>query len=206
MLTSTTRRTSTTLLRGSSSTLASKSDILPSPLNASSNHHQLEQRRTLLGLVHAIDKRVYRWARGVLPPISKTENIALGCGTIGEWLWMMYLFFDGTFCVSVVLIELFIRYWLLIHSFTHHHSSHCRIRPRHLLRQPLPPTSNRHLPTLPHHRRTILPHQSGNHTLHTPQRSRCSHSKRLFKRGMGLHAGWKVFWHEDSERVGWIGV
>jgi hypothetical protein len=42
------------------------------------------QKRTLLGLVHAIDKRVYRWARGVLPPISKTENIALGCGTIGE--------------------------------------------------------------------------------------------------------------------------
>mmetsp|Transcript_24465 Transcript_24465/g.36869 ORF Transcript_24465/g.36869 Transcript_24465/m.36869 type:complete len:813 (+) Transcript_24465:67-2505(+) len=83
MLSSTTRRTTTTLLRGSSSTLASKpSDILPSSLNASSNH-QLDQRRTLLGLVHAIDKRVYRWARGVLPPISKTENIALGCGTIG---------------------------------------------------------------------------------------------------------------------------
>jgi len=84
MLSSTTRRT-TTLLRGSSSTLASKpSDITnPSSLNASSNHHQLDQRRTLLGLVHAIDKRVYRWARGVLPPISKTENIALGCGTIG---------------------------------------------------------------------------------------------------------------------------
>jgi hypothetical protein len=47
-----------------------------------SPHYQ--QQRTLLGLVHAIDKRVYRWAKGVLPPISKTENIALGCGTIGE--------------------------------------------------------------------------------------------------------------------------
>eukprot|EP00574_Skeletonema_japonicum_P002788 CAMPEP_0201714226 /NCGR_PEP_ID=MMETSP0593-20130828/790_1 /ASSEMBLY_ACC=CAM_ASM_000672 /TAXON_ID=267983 /ORGANISM="Skeletonema japonicum, Strain CCMP2506" /LENGTH=811 /DNA_ID=CAMNT_0048203491 /DNA_START=150 /DNA_END=2586 /DNA_ORIENTATION=+ len=62
----------------------------PSPLKLTStlhhqnnNHHQLSQRRTLLGLVHAIDKRVYRWAKGVLPPISKTENIALGCGTIG---------------------------------------------------------------------------------------------------------------------------
>ena len=43
-----------------------------------------QQRRTLLGLVGAVDRRVYRWARGVLPPISKTENIALGCGTIGE--------------------------------------------------------------------------------------------------------------------------
>jgi hypothetical protein len=44
------------------------------------------QRRTLLGVVHAIDQRVYRWAQSVLPPISKTENIALGCGTIGEFV------------------------------------------------------------------------------------------------------------------------
>mmetsp|Transcript_41783 Transcript_41783/g.87697 ORF Transcript_41783/g.87697 Transcript_41783/m.87697 type:complete len:818 (-) Transcript_41783:145-2598(-) len=60
------------------------SPLAPSSCNNHGNHpihHQ--QRRTLLGLVHAIDKRVYRWARGVLPPISKTENIALGCGTIG---------------------------------------------------------------------------------------------------------------------------
>mmetsp|Transcript_23936 Transcript_23936/g.45711 ORF Transcript_23936/g.45711 Transcript_23936/m.45711 type:complete len:818 (-) Transcript_23936:784-3237(-) len=60
------------------------SPLAPSSYNNHGNHpihHQ--QRRTLLGLVHAIDKRVYRWARGVLPPISKTENIALGCGTIG---------------------------------------------------------------------------------------------------------------------------
>eukprot|EP00970_Alexandrium_tamarense_P012733 scaffold3060_cov223-Alexandrium_tamarense.AAC.8 len=49
----------------------------------SQHHHHHQQKRTLLGLVHAIDKRVYRWAKGVLPPISKTENIALGCGTIG---------------------------------------------------------------------------------------------------------------------------
>jgi len=41
------------------------------------------QARGILGVSHAIDKRVYRWAKGVLPPISKTENIALGCGTIG---------------------------------------------------------------------------------------------------------------------------
>eukprot|EP00565_Helicotheca_tamesis_P007714 CAMPEP_0185735746 /NCGR_PEP_ID=MMETSP1171-20130828/26109_1 /TAXON_ID=374046 /ORGANISM="Helicotheca tamensis, Strain CCMP826" /LENGTH=799 /DNA_ID=CAMNT_0028406157 /DNA_START=192 /DNA_END=2592 /DNA_ORIENTATION=+ len=44
---------------------------------------QQTQVRTLLGIVHAIDKRVYRWAKSVLPPISKTEQIALGCGTIG---------------------------------------------------------------------------------------------------------------------------
>ena len=43
-----------------------------------------QQTRGILGVSHAIDKRVYRWAKGVLPPISKTENIALGSGTIGE--------------------------------------------------------------------------------------------------------------------------
>ena len=46
--------------------------------------HQLQQNRTILGLVPAIDKRLYRLAKGVMPPISKTEQIALGCGTIGE--------------------------------------------------------------------------------------------------------------------------
>lgn len=45
--------------------------------------HTLHQRRTILGVVNAIDKRVYRWAKGLMPPISKTEQIALGCGTIG---------------------------------------------------------------------------------------------------------------------------
>jgi len=42
-----------------------------------------EQRRTFLGLSKAIDKRAYRMAKGVMPAISKTEQIALGCGTIG---------------------------------------------------------------------------------------------------------------------------
>lgn len=48
------------------------------------NQHQLQQQRTLLGFVHAIDKRVYQWAKRQMPPISKTEQIALGCGTIGK--------------------------------------------------------------------------------------------------------------------------
>ena len=48
-------------------------------------NNNTQQSRSLVGLVHAIDKRVYRWAKGVLPPISKTENIALGCGTIGKF-------------------------------------------------------------------------------------------------------------------------
>ena len=63
--------------------------LLQSHVSPSLKAGQLGQRRTLLGVVHAIDKRVYRWAKGVLPPISKTENIALGCGTIGEsWFYV----------------------------------------------------------------------------------------------------------------------
>jgi hypothetical protein len=49
-----------------------------------SQQHQLQQQRTILGLVPAIDKRLYRMAKGVMPAISKTEQIALGCGTIGK--------------------------------------------------------------------------------------------------------------------------
>jgi len=32
---------------------------------------------------HFMNKTLYNLARGVLPSISKTEEIALGCGTIG---------------------------------------------------------------------------------------------------------------------------
>lgn len=45
--------------------------------------HNAEQRRTILGLSKFIDKRLYRLARGVMPVISKTEQIALGCGSVG---------------------------------------------------------------------------------------------------------------------------
>jgi hypothetical protein len=48
------------------------------------HRHQLQQSRTILGLIPAVDKRLYRLAKGVMPPISKTEQIALGCGTIGK--------------------------------------------------------------------------------------------------------------------------
>lgn len=44
---------------------------------------QLQQRRGILGISKAIDKRLYRMAKSVMPAISKTEQIALGCGTIG---------------------------------------------------------------------------------------------------------------------------
>ena len=43
----------------------------------------MTQRRTILGISKALDKRLYRMARGVMPTISQTEQVALGCGTIG---------------------------------------------------------------------------------------------------------------------------
>jgi acyl-CoA dehydrogenase len=48
-------------------------------------HQQQQQqsRRTILGISSALDKQLYRAAKGVMPAISKTEQIALGCGTIG---------------------------------------------------------------------------------------------------------------------------
>jgi alkylation response protein AidB-like acyl-CoA dehydrogenase len=49
---------------------------------ASANQN-LEQRRTILGISKALDKRLYRMAKGVMPNISQTEQVALGCGTIG---------------------------------------------------------------------------------------------------------------------------
>ena len=45
--------------------------------------HNQQQRRTLLGLSKALDRRLYRAAKSVMPAISKTEQTALGCGTIG---------------------------------------------------------------------------------------------------------------------------
>lgn len=42
-----------------------------------------QQTRSFLGLVNAIDKKVYKMAKGVMPAISKTEATALACGTIG---------------------------------------------------------------------------------------------------------------------------
>jgi len=36
-----------------------------------------------VGLVNAIDKRIYRFCKTLMPPISATEQTALGCGTIG---------------------------------------------------------------------------------------------------------------------------
>ena len=41
------------------------------------------QQRTILGLSSALDARLYRMAKSVMPAISATEQTALGCGTIG---------------------------------------------------------------------------------------------------------------------------
>ena len=87
------------LARSVGSTAVRSLSVLSAPPGAKANHafnnqsqHQLQQQRTLLGLVHAIDKRVYQWAKRQMPPISKTEQIALGCGTIGALLLVLVLF------------------------------------------------------------------------------------------------------------------
>jgi acyl-CoA dehydrogenase len=62
--------------------IASTSKNAARVVGATSSQH-VEQRRTILGISKALDKRLYRMAKSVMPPISKTEQIALGCGTIG---------------------------------------------------------------------------------------------------------------------------
>lgn len=44
----------------------------------SSPAYQLQQQRGILGLSTAIDTRLYRMAKGVMPTISATEQTALG--------------------------------------------------------------------------------------------------------------------------------
>lgn len=63
--------TSTKLLRSAGPAISSR--ITP----------ETRQRRTILGISKALDKRLYRMAKGVMPSISQTEQVALGCGTIG---------------------------------------------------------------------------------------------------------------------------
>jgi len=53
------------------------------PINLSRSSQRIIQRRTFLGISKTLDKRLYRMARGVMPTISQTEQVALGCGTIG---------------------------------------------------------------------------------------------------------------------------
>jgi alkylation response protein AidB-like acyl-CoA dehydrogenase len=68
------------LFENMASTMMISKGIKPS---ARSLSHQLQQSRTILGISKAIDKRLYRMAKGVMPVISATEQTALGCGTIG---------------------------------------------------------------------------------------------------------------------------
>ena len=41
------------------------------------------QYKTILGIYKVLEKRLYTMAKGVMPAISQTEQVALGCGTIG---------------------------------------------------------------------------------------------------------------------------
>lgn len=70
--------------RTSSITNSSKKFVIgSSSINLNSLPRHLIQRRTILGISKALDRRLYRMARGVMPAISQTEQVALGCGTIG---------------------------------------------------------------------------------------------------------------------------
>jgi acyl-CoA dehydrogenase len=71
------------MLAASRTSVASASSKMAARAVGATSSQHMEQRRTILGLSKAIDKRIYRMAKGVMPTISKTEQIALGCGTIG---------------------------------------------------------------------------------------------------------------------------
>jgi acyl-CoA dehydrogenase len=67
----------------STSTISRRAVIKTMLLQQQQQQQQQQQYRTILGISSAIDSRLYRAAKGVMPVISKTEQIALGCGTIG---------------------------------------------------------------------------------------------------------------------------
>ena len=69
------------MLASSSRRVATRNTAVAVSVQLQPPQHQ--QRRTILGVSKSIDKRLYRAAKGVMPTISKTEQIALGCGTIG---------------------------------------------------------------------------------------------------------------------------
>ena len=73
----------TTQMHSSSRALSTLSSSNYFSKTRSTHPNKISQARNIVGLVDAIDKRVYRWAKGVMPPISQTEQIALGSGTIG---------------------------------------------------------------------------------------------------------------------------
>jgi acyl-CoA dehydrogenase len=71
------------MLAARRSSVAATSKFTATKIVGATSHQHAEQRRTILGISKALDKRLYRMAKGVMPAISKTEQIALGCGTIG---------------------------------------------------------------------------------------------------------------------------
>jgi len=74
----------TTCRRSTSLTGNSKKFMIATgPTNFGRFRQNILQRRTILGISKALDKRLYRMAKGVMPTISQTEQVALGCGTIG---------------------------------------------------------------------------------------------------------------------------
>ena len=53
------------------------STLAPSAILRSNNNYKYTQQRSIVGLVNAIDKRIYRFCKTLMPPISATEQTAL---------------------------------------------------------------------------------------------------------------------------------
>jgi hypothetical protein len=67
------------MLAASRTSVASASTKMAARAVGATSSQHLEQRRTILGISKAIDRRLCRLAKGVMPSISKTKQIALGC-------------------------------------------------------------------------------------------------------------------------------
>ena len=57
--------------------------IAASSINLDTSLKNNIQYKTILGISKVLEKRLYTMAKGVMPAISQTEKVALGCGTIG---------------------------------------------------------------------------------------------------------------------------
>ena len=57
--------------------------IAASSINLDTSLKNNIQYKTILGISKVLEKRLYTMAKGVMPAISQTEQVALGCGTIG---------------------------------------------------------------------------------------------------------------------------
>ena len=53
------------------------------PNHSNRNAHQFQSHRTIVGIIPPLDRKIYNFSKTLMPPISQTEQTALGCVTIG---------------------------------------------------------------------------------------------------------------------------